>query len=156
MAEIYNFADAAVLSVCAAFNVLHLRKAALCDTIASDSERDFAIGAINAQQDPMVNRLVSLVASSPAAVVARMQVLALLIENEKDKRGLPSSWWIDLTAAVMRDLKIALPQLPERARTVHPDPPRADEVGFSTQDTDLMAVIIQALLARLAAAEAPH
>ena len=55
MADITNFADAAILWICAAFNVLQLGRAALVDTISGDSERYFAIGTINVQQDPMVH-----------------------------------------------------------------------------------------------------
>jgi hypothetical protein len=109
MADIADFADAAILSVCAAFNELQLRKAALLDTIPSDSERYFAVGAINAEQDPLVSRLVDLRATSLEAQLARLRLLSLLTATQREEDAAFLGWVSRLTAAGLRDLHSEAP-----------------------------------------------
>jgi hypothetical protein len=101
---IIHFSDAAIFSLCAAVSALQVRKTALVDTIPNASERYLAIGAINVEQDSLINWLADLRAITLEARCAPARVLSLL-SNTQLRGGLPSCSWISqLTAAGIRDL----------------------------------------------------
>lgn len=97
--------DTAILSLCAAFDVLEHKKRELSDTIKDDEAFSVVCDEINVEQKPMIYRLSELHATSMEAHRARARTLSLYMgELELREFAGSDSWWDRLTAAILRDL----------------------------------------------------
>jgi hypothetical protein len=95
-----------LLSVCAAFTSLQDEKRALFDTIPDDRKRERKIVRIETRQEPLVERLTELRATSMQEHAARARSVAHYIGEDQLREDADTSacWHTRLTAAVLRDL----------------------------------------------------
>jgi hypothetical protein len=93
-----------ILSLCAAFDALQLSKAPLFD-MPDGYEREFALDAVELKQEPMVERMSELQATSMDEHRARARSISLYLGRDQLAKDAESYLWPErMVAALLRDL----------------------------------------------------
>ena len=98
-------ASASILSLCAAFDALQRSKQAIFDAMPDGYERECAVDEIDLQQEPMVERVAELHATTMEEHRARARSLSFYLGEQQLREDAESGCWHErLTAAILRDL----------------------------------------------------